>query len=302
MNLLYYFTFAGVLEFFTMILFILLIYICFRWKHLQRKKHAKDIALYTEIIEIALKQRNLNHVILPKLHYEAYLETIELFDNSLKDDHWLILKKNLLSAFLGKPAFAYHPESIWMERAMAARIYFLDPETALKMSIKEGKMDQNSNSDSILITMLKDPSYYIRALTARIIVKIKNLDLLKLVLCEMGKTKNLQRWAFRSAILEGDLETYNQIVSLYKQSPPMDPSTRIAILDVLQYWTPTPLILDELKNDLQSSNEELRILATTALTKYPSAYDIRPFLLKMLNDSSSSVKKIAELALGKNHD
>ena len=206
-----------------------------------------------------------------KMNPEHILEEIEHVDINLSGEKWNKLKEEIITTSLLPLAKKWYEKKDWMKRNFSVRCFQL-------LSRKE--------DEKYFFRFLKDTIPLIRMIAAKGAVAIGSSKLLKTLFFVMSKERDRGRYAYRDAILSGDISIFSWIREQLKMEK--DSAIRSIYLDILSTRYDS-YVVPYVIEDLSSSNEKTRWNAVKILSHFPSK-EVLSLLLPHLKDSYEMVR------------
>jgi hypothetical protein len=247
------------------ILLIIIFHGIIKYVNIRDKKNRKELAtIFLEAIEE--KQPFSFKSITKKLTKPfPMLSIIEDINSKFTDDHWKKIKTEVLNQMLFPLARKWYRSSSWIKRNFSIRCFALLP-------LKE--------DEEKIVLLLQDKKTLIRLSASLCAVTLGTPKLLEVMFDVMKKEPEKGRYAYRDAVLRGNINVFSWIREQIKLEENSD--LRLIYLDLLSSRYDSSVLL-YIKKDLQSDNQYLRLKAIKILGKFPSKESVS-LMLPYLND------------------
>lgn len=247
----------------------------------RQKKMQQEISL---VILDAMEMENpqlLDKLLKPFSGTEMLLHQVEAFDRRFLGALWEEVKSEILRQHLLPYARKHYNSFSWIKRNFSARCFSLEP-----FPIDEQK----------ILKLLNDSKFLVRSAAASAVVKLGIEDGIATIIQYMSLRQGYSRFFFQDLLINhGSFYAFAVIEEIAMENK--DPDIQIACLDVLAGKS---LAINKpfLKEDLESSNEEVR-LAAIRLYANNLQKESATVLSKFIDDPYSAIR--AEAVEGLSH-
>lgn len=282
MTLYGFFIFLLFVEGFLFIVVFALILIKRYLFYFNNKKHGKikrEIAIFL-MNSISHPEKALPEDLPKRLRiFEDLLVELEVFEHRFQDAAWEILKIKMATYYLVAKAEKMASSFFWIKRQLAARCFSIAPQ---------------KKNEKIILHLLADPIFLVRASAAEAALRIESKKTILALIRKMGLSSGYERSFYRDILLRGSREVLVFIEEIAKEEK--NELVHIAALEVLANKT-SSFTLAEIKKDLVSKNQQIRLLALKLISRNPRK-GFEKVLLKHLQSKSPEERAEAAQGLG----
>ncbi len=261
------------LTFIEFIVIVFIVILLFFTKFVQnmtkRKKNREKKELKELLVATFNEKEKMPEAIFSKkkIHPHALLEVLEDLNSKLNAAHWDQLKEDLLKKYLLPKALRYVKNHNWCKRNFSVRCFSLLP---------------NETEEDLYILLIQDSIPIIQISAAYCIVKISTPKSLHAFFEVISKTAERSHYAFLDIILRnGSTKTFDWIKE--QLATKINNNKKYLFIDILKNKFDRA-ILPFIKQDLKSSNNEIRLKAIKILLTIPEA-QMDKLILPFLKDN-----------------